>query len=124
MRSICPTRARAVTAPVAAHRRTRRHLLPRNRPQPDGSLARYWAAHGGLAQFGYPQTEPFPEVNPADGKVYLAQYFERARLELHPEFAGTDAEVLLGLLGNELTAARRRSRGAPFQPVPTPASPA
>jgi hypothetical protein len=34
--------------------------------------------------------------------VYLAQYFERARFEAHPELAGSPYEVLLGLLGNEL----------------------
>ncbi len=27
------------------------------------------------------------------------QYFERARFEHHPEYRGTPAEVLLGLLG-------------------------
>ena len=29
------------------------------------------------------------------------QYFERARLEHHPEHAGTPYEVLLGLMGLE-----------------------
>ncbi|CCF84518.1 hypothetical protein NITHO_3510023 [Nitrolancea hollandica Lb] len=30
------------------------------------------------------------------------QYFERARFEYHPEFKGTEHEVLLGLLGNQV----------------------
>ena len=34
------------------------------------------------------------------------QYFERNRFEYHPEFQGTDNEVLLGLLGVELTQDR------------------
>jgi hypothetical protein len=59
----------------------------------------YWEANGGLAQFGYPITEEFSERNPADGKTYTVQYFERARFEFHPEFQGTKYEVLLGLLG-------------------------
>ena len=34
---------------------------------------------------------------------YLVQWTERQRLEFHPENAGTEYEVLLGLLGRELT---------------------
>ncbi|CAA9587461.1 MAG: hypothetical protein AVDCRST_MAG18-4144 [uncultured Thermomicrobiales bacterium] len=64
-----------------------------------GTTLRYWAKFGGLAQFGYPLTEEFPEVSESNGKEYTVQYFERARFELHPENAGTDYEVLLGLLG-------------------------
>lgn len=66
----------------------------------------YWERNGGLAQFGYPLTEEFREVNPADNKEYTVQYFERARFEYHPEHRGTQFEVLLGLLGNQLTADR------------------
>jgi hypothetical protein len=32
----------------------------------------------------------------------IVQYFERARLEYHPELAGTQYEVLIGLLAVEL----------------------
>jgi pimeloyl-ACP methyl ester carboxylesterase len=64
-----------------------------------GVFKKYWQAHGGLAQFGYPLTEPQRERNPDDGQTYLVQYFERARFEYHPEFAGTENEVELGLLG-------------------------
>jgi hypothetical protein len=73
-----------------------------------GSFLRYWQANGGLAQFGYPITEEFAEVNPDDGKTYTVQYFERARFEYHPEFAGTRYEVLLGLLGHTITANRKQ----------------
>jgi hypothetical protein len=59
---------------------------------------RYWHAHGGLAVFGYPLSEEFTEVDPISGIAYTVQYFERARFEYHPEFAGTEHEVLLGLL--------------------------
>jgi hypothetical protein len=64
-----------------------------------GNTLRYWNKFGGLAQFGYPLTEEFVETSESDGKEYTVQYFERARFELHPENAGTDYEVLLGLLG-------------------------
>jgi hypothetical protein len=56
--------------------------------------------------FGYPITEEFLEENPEDGKTYIVQYFERARFEYHPEYAGTHSEVLLGLLGNEMLRER------------------
>ncbi len=85
-------------------------------PQTGHSLAfgflYYWLNNGGLARFGYPITEEFDEVNPADGRVYTVQYFERARFEYHPEFKGTPYEVLQGLLGREVTSGRR------FTPVP------
>ena len=79
-----------------------------------GTFLRYWTTHGGLAIFGYPLTEEFQEANPADGKTYTVQYFERNRFELHPEFAGTPAEVLLGLLGVERTQGRTFPVGAPI----------
>lgn len=65
-----------------------------------GTFKRYWEQNGGLMRFGYPITEAFQEDLPEfSGTV---QYFERRRLEYHPELAGTSYEVLLGLLGNEL----------------------
>ena len=65
----------------------------------------YWEQNGGLAQFGFPITEEFQEKNPTDGKTYTVQYFERARFEYHPEFAGTKYETLLGQLGWQLVRA-------------------
>jgi photosystem II stability/assembly factor-like uncharacterized protein len=118
-----PGAAATVTAPVAATDAPGGTFFPETGHNLSGAIARYWAAHGGLAQFGYPQTEPFREVNPADGQVYLAQYFERARLEYHPAFAGTASEVLLGLLGSQITAARRAAGEAPFRPVADPHQP-
>jgi hypothetical protein len=64
-----------------------------------GAFLGYWQAHGALRQFGYPISEPVLEQNTQDGKTYSVQYFERARFELHPENAGSQYEVLLGLLG-------------------------
>jgi hypothetical protein len=61
----------------------------------------YWQANGGLPVFGLPRSEAFDEKNAADGKTYRVQYFERNRLEYHPENAGTRFEMLLGLLGVE-----------------------
>ena len=79
----------------------------------------YWSRHGlefdgqagasfneSLALFGLPLSEPVIETNPTDGKQYLTQHFERARFEYHPENAGTPYDVLLGLLGRELTGTK------------------
>jgi subtilisin family serine protease len=78
------------------------------------AFLRYWQQHGGLAIFGFPISEEFTEVSPVDGKPYAVQYFERNRFEYHPENAGTAYEVLLGLLGNDVTKGRK------FDPVLTP----
>jgi biotin carboxyl carrier protein len=44
-----------------------------------GDILQFWQAQGGLAIFGYPLSEELTE----DGRT--VQYFERARLEHHPE---------------------------------------
>lgn len=72
----------------------------------------FWAQNGGLDTFGYPISTAVPEQL-SDGQVHTVQYFERARLELHPEDPGN--EVQLGLLGRALFA-RDRTLGT----VPTP----
>jgi uncharacterized protein YkwD len=76
----------------------------------------YWSSHGlefdgqpgmshqeSLALFGLPLSEAVMEKSATDGQTYLTQHFERARFEHHPENAGTQYEVLLGLLGAELS---------------------
>ncbi len=82
------------------------------------TFQRFWIAGGGLPVFGYPLTEELREVNAADGREYAVQYFERARFEHHPEHAGTDHEVLLGLLGREALAARPDIAGLPAVAAP------
>lgn len=53
-----------------------------------------------LALFGYPISEPTMETNTA-GQQVMTQWFERARMELHPENAAP-YNVELGLLGSEV----------------------
>jgi hypothetical protein len=65
-----------------------------------GVFLTYWQRNGGLERFGYPITQPFDED--VGGWYGTVQYFERRRMELHPENAGTKYEVLLGLLGRNL----------------------
>lgn len=87
----------------------------------DDHFQRFWSGNGGLYQFGYP-VAPARLERAGDGKEYLVQYFERARFEYHPENAGTKYDVLLGLLGNELTAPRRAAAEGPFVARPRPDS--
>lgn len=79
----------------------------------------YWEQNGGLERFGYPITELFAANLPEwSGTV---QYFERRRMEHHTELAGTQYEVLLGLLGNEV---RAFAGGTPPQQPTLPPYPA
>lgn len=67
-----------------------------------GRFLAYWQTNGGLAQLGYPLTEErFDTLE--DGKLYRTQYFERGRLELHPENAAP-FDVLLGQFGRQILA--------------------
>ncbi len=79
-----------------------------------GSFGAYWHTHGlefgdvsvsfreAVALFGYPISEEFKD--PDTG--LMVQYFERARFEHQPQFAGTPNEVELGLLGQQVLQAR------------------
>jgi uncharacterized protein YkwD len=75
-----------------------------------GELGAFWAAHGGVAVFGYP-VGPAQLVTGPDGVVREVQYTERARLERDL----TTGQITLGLLGRE--------RLADFPPPPPQPSP-
>ncbi len=90
------------------------HFFPEVGHTLKGAFLKYWQANGGLAIFGYPLSEEFQETSATDGKTYTVQYFERNRFELHPEFAGTPNEVLLGLLGVVTTKDRNFAPGIPL----------
>jgi hypothetical protein len=85
-------------------------------------LGDYWKKYGGLAVFGYPISEAFNEESPTDGKIYLVQYFERNRLEYHPQNKDPQYQVLLGLLGSQQYA-RVYGTPPPFIPNPPPLPP-
>lgn len=73
------------------------HTL-RNGPAP---FRDFWLNNGGLEAFGFPLSEQFQEVNSQDGQTYWVQYFERQRMEWHPNEPNPQFRILLGLLGNE-----------------------
>jgi hypothetical protein len=76
--------------------------FPETKHSLTGPFLQFWRRGGGLAVFGYPISEPIVEKNADDGKQYTVQYFERTRLEYHPEFTDNPLPILQGLLGNDL----------------------
>ncbi len=70
-----------------------------------GRIREYWEQNGGLPVFGLPITPQRAEV--IEGQSLQVQWFERNRLELHPENA-PPFDVLLGRLGADTLAAQGR----------------
>ena len=75
----------------------------------EGVFHTYFVTKGGIGRFGFPRTEAIVQ----DG--LRVQWFERGRMEYHPQHAGTPYEVQLTLLGDTLTTALR-----PFPTAPVP----
>lgn len=64
----------------------------------EGRMLRFWEQQGSTSVFGLPVTPAADQAAP--GGTVTIQYFERARLELHPENAAP-YDVLLGRIGAE-----------------------
>ena len=75
----------------------------------EGAFARFWAASGGLTQFGIALSPPV--ADPASGGL-IVQYFERARFEYHPD-APPAYVVQLTLFGATALGARPERFAAP-----------
>ena len=76
----------------------------------------HWQQNGAIAIYGFPVSEQLQETDPRTGEVYIAQYFERARFELH---ADSGERVSLGRLGAMVSKPQPRSpakSGAQFFP--------
>lgn len=71
-----------------------------------GPIRTFWEAHGGLSVFGFP-IAPQQEML-VEGQTLVGQWFERVRMELHPEYA-PPYDVLLSRLGVEALAQRGRA---------------
>ena len=61
-----------------------------------GRIGQFWQENGGMEVFGYPTSDQHQEV--IENRPVQVQWFERNRLELHPENA-RPYDVLLGRLG-------------------------
>ena len=92
--------------PAIATKDATAQFFPETKHNVAADFLAFWKANGGLAQFGYPITELFSDVNPDDKKTYKVQYFERARFEAHPENVGTPYAVQMGRLGVIITQSR------------------
>ncbi|MFV9507268.1 MAG: Gmad2 immunoglobulin-like domain-containing protein [Oscillochloridaceae bacterium umkhey_bin13] len=78
-----------------------------------GGFLTYWERNGGLERFGFPVTDQM--VERIEGRELTVQYFERRRMEFHPQNR-PPFDILLGLLGREV----RQGAGPGLQPTPTP----
>jgi hypothetical protein len=70
-----------------------------------GGFLDYWLNNGGQRVFGMPISPAAQMVNPTDGRTYLTQWFQRARMEYHPDLAA-GSKVVLAPLGTELQASK------------------
>jgi hypothetical protein len=66
----------------------------------DADIFAFWLVNGGLPQFGFPLSEEFVQ-RLEDDQLYVVQYFERARIERHPENAAP-YRILLGQFGRAI----------------------
>ena len=79
----------------------------------------YFFQHGGASQFGYPISNDY--ADPQTG--LLVQYFQKARMEYHPENQ-PPYDILLGLLGEELAAATGKKQSPiPVNEIPLASDP-
>ncbi len=85
-----------------------------------GGFRAHWERNGGLARFGFPITDEITEV--IEGRTLAVQYFERRRMEYHPQNR-PPFDILLGLLGRELLLGGPPIAPTPVPPTPTPAPP-
>jgi hypothetical protein len=76
-----------------------------------GRIREFWEQNGGLPVFGLPITPQQQET--IQGQTLQVQWFERNRLELHPENA-RPYDVLLGRLGADRLAQQNRDPFAVF----------
>lgn len=88
-----------------------------------GRFLDFWETHGGLDIFGYPLSDEVIEILPETNRYHTVQYFQRARLEWHPEYAGTQDEIQIGLLGRALYPNPDTPRATLIPPVAPTAVP-
>src|SRR3954470_23210395 len=81
-------------APALAQ--TDQRCFPETNQCISGRIRQFWEQNGGLPVFGFPTTDQHEEL--VEGKPFQVQWFQRNRLELHPENQ-RPYDVLLGRLG-------------------------
>lgn len=94
---------------VLADEGSRSRYFPETGFRVSGRFLTYFETYGGLEIFGYPISRPFISQ---DG--ILVQYFQKARIEWHPDNP-EPYKVQLGLLGEEL--GYRKPKSGPIRSV-------
>ncbi len=94
----------ALLVPVALAQSDQR-CFPETNQCIAGRIREFWEQNGGLPVFGFPITPQHEEQ--IEGKPFQVQWFERNRLELHPENQ-RPYDVLLGRLGADRLAQQGR----------------
>lgn len=84
--------------------------IPQTGHSVGGVFLNYWLKNGGVRVLGYPVSEPTNENG------LTVQYFERARMEYHPEKAAQGFAVELSLLGKDYLQSRIASGAVQAQP--------
>lgn len=70
----------------------------------EGAFKRFWERNGGVQTLGLPLSQPFLEPNPDNGRTYLVQYFERVKMEHHPDEPNAEHQVQLSAAGRRAAA--------------------
>ena len=96
----------ALLAPQGASAQTAERCFAETGFCISGRIREFWEQNGGLPVFGFP-TGPQQEEQ-VEGKPIQAQWFERTRLELHPENA-RPYDVLLGRIGVDVLERQGRN---------------
>lgn len=94
----------------ATHAQAGRRCFPETGYCIAGRIREFWERNGGLPVFGFPITPQQTET--IEGRSLQVQWFERNRLELHPENA-RPYDVLLGRLGADRLGGSATPRAAP-----------
>jgi hypothetical protein len=101
--------------PVQWNAALSQNLVVDNLPPPEGPSATF---QGSYDRFGGLRILGLPISNEMTVNGRQVQWFERARLEHWPEFAGTESEFQLGRLGAEFMADRSFPTVEPFVSQP------
>ncbi|MHB8619685.1 MAG: hypothetical protein ACYDAG_08960 [Chloroflexota bacterium] len=80
---------------------TTHQYFPETRHTVANAFLAFFNQHGGVNVLGYPISDEMPD-RLSDGAIHTVQYFQRGRMEYHPELAGKPGQVSLGLLGDTL----------------------
>jgi hypothetical protein len=104
IRSILVITLYLTIVPIAAAQGDQR-CFPETNQCISGRIREFWEQNGGLPVFGFPITDQHEEL--IENKPFQVQWFERNRLELHPENQWP-YDVLLGRLGADRLAQQAR----------------